>query len=99
MKTPFLDGFRAGVRPPPEDDDLTSPEGQNSQTVPMTISTAEIQKLANSFACSPKTLTRLLKRGIDITSPSAVACALAGQRNISTEMAQAVLTHLQSIEL
>ena len=64
----------------------------------MTISTDEIRKLANAFACSPKTLNRLLKRGIDITDPSAIACALAGQRNISTTMAEAVLSQLETTE-
>ena len=64
----------------------------------MTISTDEIRKLANAFACSPKTLRRLLHRGIDISDPSAVACALAGQRNISTGMAEAVLSHLKTTE-
>ena len=96
--TPFLDGFRAGVRPPPEDQDLTSPEGQNPQTVPMTISTDEIRKLANAFSCSPKTLRRMLHRGIDISDPSAVACQLAGQKTISHPMAQAVLAQLQITE-
>ena len=62
----------------------------------MTISTDEIRKLANAFACSPKTLRRMLHRGIDISDPSAVACALAGQRNISTLMAEAVLAQLET---
>lgn len=62
----------------------------------MTISTDEIRKLANSFACSTKTLRRLLNRGVDITDPSAVAVALAGQKTISTTMAEAVLEKLNS---
>ncbi len=64
----------------------------------MTISTDEIRKLANSFACSPKTLRRLLKRGVDVTSPSAIACHLANQKSISIEMAEAVLSHLKTIK-
>jgi len=64
----------------------------------MTISTDEIRKLANSFACSPKTLRRLLKRGIDISDASAVACQLAGQKTISHPMAEAVLAQLKTTE-
>ena len=98
MKTPFLDGFRAGVRPPPEDDDLTSPEGQTPQPVPMTIPANELRKLASCYQCSVKTLRRLLYRGVDVTDASAVACQLAGQKTISHPMAQAVLAQLQIIE-
>ena len=64
----------------------------------MTIPTDEIRKLANAFACSPKTLRRLLHRGIDISDPSAVACQLAGQKTISHPMAKAVLAQLQITE-
>ena len=64
----------------------------------MHVSTDEIRKLANAFACSPKTLRRMLHRGIDISDPSAVACALAGQRNISTLMAEAVLSQIKTTE-
>jgi hypothetical protein len=94
--TPFLDGFRQGVHPDFVPSTLTP--GQGNDSVPMTISADEIRKLANSFACSPKTLRRLLKRGIDISEPSAVACALAGQKSISTGMAEAVLAHIKTTE-
>ena len=93
--TPFLDGFRAGVRPPPEDQDLTSPEGQNPQTVPM-LSAAELRKLASCYQCSVKTLRRLLNRNVDITDASAIACHLANQKSISVEMAEAVLSQLET---
>jgi hypothetical protein len=92
----YLDAFRQAVDPDFVPSTLTP--GQGNDSVPMTISADEIRKLANSFACSPKTLRRLLKRGVDVTSPSAVACALAGQRNISTGMAEAVLNQLQTTE-
>ena len=62
----------------------------------MHVSTDEIRKLANAFACSPKTLRRLLNRGIDISDASAVACQLAGQKTISTGMAEAVLAQLET---
>jgi len=95
-QSPFLDAFRMAVHPDFVPSTLTP--GQGNDSVPMTIPTDEIRKLATSFACSPKTLRRLLHHGIDITSPSAVACALAGQRNISTGMAEAVLSHLKTIK-
>jgi hypothetical protein len=94
--TPYLDAFRQAVHPDFVPSDLTL--GQGNDSVPMTISTDEIRKLANAFACSPKTLRRMLNRGIDISDPSAVACALAGQRNISTGMAEAVLNQLKTTE-
>ena len=85
--SPFIRGFCQAVHP-----DFTP--GQGNDSVSMHVSTDEIRKLANSFACSPKTLRRMLHRGIDISNPSAVACALARQRNISTAMAEAVLNQL-----
>lgn len=94
--TPYLDGFRQAVHPDYRPPVLTP--GQGNDFVQMHVSTDEIRKLANAFACSPKTLNRLLKRGIDITDPSAIACALAGQRNISTGMAEAVLSQLETTE-
>ena len=92
--TPYLDGFRQAVHPDYRPPVLTP--GQGKDSVPMTISTDEIRKLANSFACSPKTLRRLLNRGVDITDPSAVACQLAGQKTISQPMAEAVLSQLET---
>jgi hypothetical protein len=96
-QSPFIDAFKQAVHPDYRPPTLTPGQG-NDSVPPMTISADEIRKLANSFACSPKTLRRLLHRGIDITSPSAVACALAGQRNISTGMAEAVLAQLKTTE-
>jgi hypothetical protein len=93
-QSPFLAAFRQAVHPDFVPSTLTP--GQGNDSVPMTIPTDEIRKLATSFACSPKTLRRLLHRGIDISDPSAVACALAGQRSISTGMAEAVLSHLEN---
>ena len=91
--TPYLDGFRQAVHPDYQPPVLTP--GQGNDSVPM-VPTDEIRKLANAFACSPKTLRRMLHRGIDISDPSAVACQLAGQKTISTTMAEAVLSQLET---
>lgn len=64
----------------------------------MTIPAAELRKLAASYSCSVKTLRRLLQRGVDVTDPAEVAAAMAGQRNISSPMAEAVLAQLETIE-
>ena len=97
MKTPFLDAFRQAVDPDFAPPILTGPLGQKPRLVPM-LSAAELRKLASCYQCSVKTLRRLLNRNVEITSPSAVACALAGQRNISTGMAEAVLAQLKTIK-
>ena len=94
--TPYLDGFRQAVHPDYQPPVLTP--GQGKDSVPMHVSTDEIRKLANAFSCSPKTLRRMLHRGIDISDASAVACQLAGQKTISHPMAQAVLAQLQITE-
>ena len=62
----------------------------------MTIPAAELRKLSTCYQCSVKTLRRLLHRGIDVTDASAVACQLAGQKTISTTMAEAVLSQLET---
>ena len=57
--TPFLDGFRAGVRPPPEEPSaLTPPLSQSWQ---MTIS-----EYANHYRASIRTIERLKAAGVDL---------------------------------
>ena len=85
---PFIEGFKLGIHP-----DFTP--GQGNEPVPM-LSTAELRKLAAYYQCSVKTLRRLLHRGVDISDASAVACHLANQKSISLEMAEAVLSHLET---
>lgn len=89
--TPFLDGFRAGVKPPPEFD--TPPEVSDMQS---DSPSPDFEALAKRWRCSSRTVRRMHDLGIDVLDPVAVGVHLAQLRAPSEPMLDAVLDELQT---
>jgi len=91
--TPFLDGFRAGVKPPPEDMEFdTSHEVSVNDSAPP----PDFEQLAIRWRCSSKTVRRMHAAGVDAQDPVAVGTYLASVRAPSEPMLDAVLDELST---
>ena len=89
--TPYLDGFRAGVKPPPEFD-------TPNEVSPMAteLPSPDFEALAIRWRCSSRTVRRMHDLGIDVLDPVAVGVHLAQLRAPSEPMLDAVLDELQT---
>ena len=56
----------------------------------------DFDELANFYRCSPRTIRRWHALGIDIADPIAIAEALAGMKNPSTDAMGRLLEELNS---
>jgi hypothetical protein len=92
--TPFLDGFRAGVKPPPEALEFdTSHEVSVNDSAP----SPDFEQLAIRWRCSSRTVRRMYaEAGVDVLDPVAVGTYLASVRAPSEPMLDAVLDELQT---
>jgi hypothetical protein len=91
--TPYLDGFRAGVKPPPEELEFdTSHEVSMSDSAPP----PDYEQLAKRWRCSSKTVRRMHDLGIDVLDPVEVGIHLSQIRSPAEPMIDAVLDELST---
>ena len=88
--TPYLDGFRAGVKPPPEFD--TPPEVSDMQSA---SPSPDFEQLAKRWRCSSRTVRRMFAANVDIKDAVSVGNYLTSVRAPSEPMLDAVLDELQ----
>ena len=87
--TPYLDGFRAGVKPPPEFDTPNEvPDMQSDSPSP------DFEALAKRWRCSARTVRRMFAANVDTEDAVSVGNYLTSVRAPSEDMISAVLEEI-----